>query len=105
MRVEVNGKMILLAVLLAGTHPGVPPAVAGDLYLNDFNGPVGSQYAEWTSSAIHFTSTGTPPGKGVIASQVITNIESPNHAQRFLGELGGPPIGQRGDPGYNHTRV
>ena len=36
---------------------------------------------------------------------MITNTVSPNKAQRFLGEFGGPPLGGRGDPGYYHTRV
>ena len=36
---------------------------------------------------------------------MITNTVSPNKAQRFLGEFGGPPLGGRSDPGYNHTRV
>ena len=48
---------------------------------------------------------GNPPGKGTLPPQVITNVESPNHAQRFLGEFGGPQIGLPGEPSYNHTRV
>jgi len=76
-----------------------------DLYFNDFNGPLCSKYPEWTSSAITYASTANPPGKGTLPPQVVTNVESPNHAQRFLGEFGGPQIGVPGDPGYNQTRV
>jgi hypothetical protein len=40
-----------------------------------------------------------------LPAPVVTNTISPNNAQRFLGEFGGPPIGVPDDPGYNHTRV
>jgi hypothetical protein len=96
---------ILLAGLSLGVQIGALPAIAADVYFNDFNGPIGSKYPEWTSSAISYASSGNPPGKGTLAPQVITNVESPNHAQRFLGEFGGPQIGVPSDPGYNHTRV
>jgi hypothetical protein len=95
----------LLAGLLVGVHLGVLSAIADDVYFNDFNDPLGSKYPEWTSSAINYASTGNPPGKGTLAPQVIANVESPNHSQRFLGEFGGSPIGLPDDPGYNHTRV
>ncbi len=75
------------------------------VYSNDFNGPIGSQYPEWTSSSIAYASSANPPGSGVPAAPVVTNKQSPNSAQRFLGEFGGPAIGRTGDPGYNHTRV
>src|SRR5262245_5346732 len=75
------------------------------VYSNDFNGPLGSVYPEWTSSIIKYESAGTPPGSGAPPPQVITNIDSPNRAQRFLGEFGGPPIGRPGNVGYNHARV
>jgi hypothetical protein len=101
----MNANVILLAGLALGVHVCVLPAVADEVYFNEFNGPLGSKYPEWTSSAINHASTGNPPGKGTLAPQVVTNVESPNHAQRFLGEFGGPQIGVPGDPGYNHTRV
>jgi hypothetical protein len=71
------------------------------VYTNDFNGPQGSPYPEWTSSNIKYASSGTPPGTGTLPAPVVANVDSPNHAQRFLGEFGGPPIGTLGDPGYN----
>jgi hypothetical protein len=66
---------------------------------------VGTSYPEWSSSSIGYTSTGDPPGAGTLPAPLVTNTISPNNAQRFLGEFGGPPIGLPGDPGYNHTRV
>jgi hypothetical protein len=35
----------------------------------------------------------------------VETVESPNGRQRFLGEFGGPPVGQPGDPDWNRTRV
>ena len=82
------------------------PFVFGqDVYSNGFNGPLGSQYPEWTSSVIKYASNDSPPGSGTLEAQIITNVDSQNGAQRFLGEFGGPKIGKNGDPGYNHTLV
>ena len=44
-------------------------------------------------------------GVGRDRGAAITNGESPNRAQRFLGEFGGPKIGTAADPGYNRTLV
>jgi hypothetical protein len=88
-----------VVVLLAA----LSPAGAAVLYFNDFQGPVGSNYPEWTSSPINFV--GTAVSAGTLPAPAITNIESPNHRERFLGEFGGPPIGKPGDIGYNRTRV
>ena len=101
----MNAKLIVLAALAGGVRIGVLAAAANDVYFNDFNGPLGSKYPEWTSSVINYASPGNPPGKGTLPPHVITNVESPNHAQRFLGEFGGPQIGLPGEPSYNHTRV
>lgn len=62
------------------------------VYFNDFNGPVGTTYPEWTSSGYTTSANaaGTVPrGSG---PQPITNVDSPNRRQRFLGEFGGPKI-------------
>jgi cellulase (glycosyl hydrolase family 5) len=75
------------------------------VYRNDFHDPVGTSYPEWRSSPITFASQGRPPGTGALPPAAVTNVESPNHARRFLGEFGGPPLGKPGDPGYNRTRV
>ena len=84
---------------------GVLGGLADDVYFNDFNGPLGSKYPEWTATPVTFTSAATPPGKGTLPPPSVTNCESPNRLQRFLGEFGGPRIGVPGDPGYNRTRV
>jgi len=49
----MNAEIILLVGLALGLHMHGPPAVAADVYFNDFNGPLGSQYPEWTSSAVN----------------------------------------------------
>jgi hypothetical protein len=74
------------------------------VYANDFNGPVGSTFPEWTSSPVTFVKTVTGETGSLPAGRVAT-VESPNHLQRFLGEFGGPPVGQPGDPDWNRTRV
>jgi hypothetical protein len=74
------------------------------VYQNDFNGPVGATFPEWTSSPITFHKTVTGENGSLPAGPVAT-VESPNRHQRFLGEFGGPPIGQPGDPDWNRTRV
>jgi hypothetical protein len=74
------------------------------VYSNDFNGPIGSTFPEWTSSPITFDKTVTGQ-TGPLPAPVVATVESPNRSQRFLGEFGGPPIGQPGDPDWNRTRV
>jgi hypothetical protein len=86
--------------LVAGVH-----SVRGEsIYFNDFHEASGTKYPEWTSSVVAFNST-QPPRNGTLPAPVVTNTESPNHALHFLGEFGGPPIGQPGAPGWNRTRV
>lgn len=97
--------LLTLALCIPALLSRLPAARAAQIYSNSFNGLVGTSYPEWSSSVITYASTGTPPGSGALPAPVVTNIVSPNNAQRFLGEFGGPPIGVPGDPGYNHTRV
>jgi hypothetical protein len=94
-------------VLLFGVSPAfvAQHGQAEVVYSNNFDGPLGSRYPEWTSSIIRYESVANPPGSGTRQPQVVTNAESPNHNQRFLGEFGGPKIGDAHDPGYNRTRV
>jgi uncharacterized protein (TIGR03437 family) len=77
---------VVLGLLLA------PLAAAAIVYNNDFQGPVGSLYPEWTSPGYTYTSNqaGTIAAGG--GAQVVTNVDSPNGRQRFLGEFGGPAI-------------
>jgi hypothetical protein len=74
------------------------------VYRNDFNGPVGSTFPEWTSAPITFHKTVTGE-KGSLPAGVVATVESPNRRERFLGEFGGPPIGRPGEPDWNRTRV
>jgi hypothetical protein len=74
------------------------------VYRNDFNGPVGGTFPEWTSSPITFHKTVTGV-KGSLPAGVVATVESPNRRERFLGEFGGPPVGRPGDPDWNRTRV
>jgi len=79
------GRIVLAIAVL-------PAAFAADVYFNDFNGPRGTTYPEWTSSGYTNTANfaGTvPSGSG---PQAVTNIDSANGKQRFLGEFGGPAI-------------
>jgi hypothetical protein len=78
---------------------------AVEVYFNDFNAPLGTNFPEWTSAQIRYRSAADPPGTGVAAPQIVTNSESPNRAQQFLGEFGGPKFGTAADPGYNRTLV
>ncbi|MEX2092953.1 MAG: hypothetical protein WD971_09770 [Pirellulales bacterium] len=83
----------------------VSDSVAVEVYSNDFNAPLGTKFPEWTSSNIRYRSAADPPGAGEAAPQVVTNCESPNGTQRFLGEFGGPKFGTSVDPDYNRTLV
>jgi hypothetical protein len=91
------------AVSTGGETPPAPaPLVV--VYQNDFNGPVGSTFPEWTSSPVtyHKTITGE---KGALPPGAVATVESPNRRERFLGEFGGPPVGKPGDRDWNRTRV
>jgi hypothetical protein len=96
-----NGARLVVALACAGVRfggwapvatpsPPSPPDVI--VYTNDFNGPAGTTYPEWSPARYSWTGNraGTiAPGAG---AETITNIDSANGTQRFLGELGGAPI-------------
>jgi uncharacterized protein (TIGR03437 family) len=66
--------------------------LAGVVYFNDFNGPAGTTYPEWSSSGYTNSANqaGTiPAGSG---PQVVATVAPPNGKKRFLGEFGGPAI-------------
>ena len=67
-------------------------AAETEVYSNDFNGPLGTTYPEWSDANCTWTGNliGTIPSGA--STETITNIESGNGSQRFLGELGGPII-------------
>src|SRR5882672_1900544 len=51
---------VLVAVLLLR----IPSAQAALVYSNDFNGPPGTSYPEWSSSPIAYTNSGSPRSSG-----------------------------------------
>ena len=65
---------------------------AAEVYFNDFNGPVGSTYPEWTSTG--YTNTANSAGTVLAGSgpQPVSTTGAANGSQRFLGEFGGPVI-------------
>jgi len=92
-------------VTFAAFGQGGPPTRAEQIYFNDFNGPPGSTYLEWSSSPISYVSVTARPKSGSLPAPTVTNCASPNGAQRFLGEFGGPPIAAPGDRNYMKVRV
>jgi hypothetical protein len=95
--------MMLALMAICVTH--ATNGQAAPVYSNDFNGPVGTRYPEWSSSVISFTNKINPPGSGSVSAPIVTTTNSPNKAQRFLGLFGGPAIGTPTEPGWNRTRV
>jgi hypothetical protein len=98
-------RRLLTACLILAAAAAASRGLAEDVYRNDFNGPLGTKYPEWTSSEVAYESAADPPGRGTRPPQQVTNCDSPNKAQRFLGEFGGEKIGTADDPGYNRTQV
>src|SRR5260370_20147254 len=84
----MDSGMLTKAILLAC----LPAVFGADVYFNDCKGPRGTTYPEWTSSGY----TNTANVARTIASgsgpQAVTNVDSPNGKQRFLGEFGGPAM-------------
>ena len=68
------------------------PMLAADVYFNNFNGPIGSTFPEWTSTG--YTNTANKAGTVAAGSgpQAVSTVASPKGGQRFLGEFGGPVI-------------
>ena len=97
-----------LLLVIPACHRGqvsipTPPELVV-VYANDFDGPSGSTFPEWTSSPVTFVKTVT--GKtGSLPAGTVAIVESPNRRERFLGEFGGPPVGRPGDLDWNRTRV
>ena len=87
-------RLLMIAAVVSSPEPLVYSALAAQVYSNNFDAPSGTTYPEWSSSVITYASPGKPPGSGTLPAPVITNTVSPNKAQRFLGEFGGPPLGR-----------
>src|ERR1700730_3702262 len=68
------------------------PSLAADIYFNDFNGPIGSSYPEWTSSGYSNTANAVGTISAGSGAQLPTNADSANRKERFLGEFGGPAV-------------
>jgi hypothetical protein len=62
------------------------------IYTNDFNGPRESIYPEWSIATYSWTGNQAGTVTPGAATERITNVDSYNSSQRFLGELGGPVI-------------
>ena len=86
--------MLLRTTVLIAAVMGVCQAGAGDavVYWNDFNGPVGTRYPEWSAARYSWTANEAHTIAAGTGSETIVNVDSANGAQRFLGELGGPVI-------------
>jgi uncharacterized protein (TIGR03437 family) len=83
---RIPGRLVLVVAAIS-RH-----SLAADVYFNDFNGPVGSSYPEWTSSGYTYTANAAGTITTGSGTQTPTNVDSANHKQRFLGEFGGPAI-------------
>jgi len=82
-------RLLPLAILATGCANSV---FAADVYFNDFNGPLGTAYPEWTSSG--YTNSANQAGTITAGSgpRTVATVASPNGQQRFLGEFGGPAL-------------
>jgi hypothetical protein len=95
--------------LVAGTGAvlcGICRSTRADetVYTNDFNGPAGSTYADWSSSQIRYFNAVTPKEGSTLEAPPVTNTDSPNRRQRYLGPFGGPRLAEN-TPEFNRTRV
>jgi hypothetical protein len=75
-----------------GIGPGKSVAMPADVYFNDFNGPVGTTYPEWTCSGYKNSANQAGTVAAGRGPQAVSTVESPNGKQRFLGEFGGPAL-------------
>jgi hypothetical protein len=66
--------------------------LAGTVYSNDFQQPAGTAYPEWTGGDYSYTANQAGTVTAGNGRQAVTNTDSPNGQQRFLGEFGGPTI-------------
>jgi len=66
-------------------------AFAADVYFNDFNEPLGIRFSEWRCRYTN-SANAARTIQSDSASRAVTNVDSPNKKQRFLGEFGGPLI-------------
>ena len=62
------------------------------VYTNDFSGPAGTTYPEWSAPRYSWTRNEAGTIEAGAGTERVTNVDSPNGSQRFLGELGGPIV-------------
>jgi hypothetical protein len=74
------------------TTPSPPPPAEVVVYTNDFNAPAGTTYPEWSAASYSWTGNQAGTVAAGASTETITNIDSANGSQRFLGELGGPIV-------------
>lgn len=98
-------RLIATTLAAVATGPFALSVAAQEIYSENFDAPVGTEYPQWTSSEITFASSESPPGSGKLPPQRVTNVDSANGKGRFLGEFGGPKVGSPDDPGWNRTTV
>jgi hypothetical protein len=68
------------------------PALAADVYFNDFNDPPGTTYPEWTSTGYRYSANRAGTVQAGSGPQAVATAVAANGSQRFLGEFGGPVI-------------
>ncbi|HEX6463735.1 MAG TPA: hypothetical protein VFZ98_04755, partial [Vicinamibacterales bacterium] len=82
-------KSWLIAAVVCGIRwSGVDTVV----YFNDFDKPVGTTYPEWSAARYSWSANAAGTIAAGSGTETIRTVVSPNVAQRFLGELGGPVI-------------
>jgi hypothetical protein len=97
--IRSNGPLLIAALVTASIRygsipvaaPPAPPAVVV-VYTNDFNGPAGTTYPEWSAASYSWTANPAGTVAAGAATETITNVDSANATARFLGELGGPIV-------------
>src|SRR5262249_3835353 len=99
-RVKAQSKLVVLIAAAScggfrcssGSVVASTPATETVVYTNRFSDPVGTSYPEWSLAGYSWTGNQAGTIAAGAATEKITNIDSANGSQRFLGELGGPTI-------------
>ena len=91
---RVIGAVVVGAIACSAHSPAPDPSPGLEtvVYSNDFNGPVGTTYPEWSVASYSWTSNAAGTIQAGAATELVSNVDSANSAQRFLGELGGPIV-------------
>ena len=97
----VGGLPIVLCLLSAGLTYAEDRVV----YTNDFNGPIKSSFPEWTSRTVVSIKQTVPQSVKRLPPPPVSNADTPNLSQRYLGPFGGPAAGISAESGstIDHT--